>query len=228
MDVDDLIYLFEDNAGKEEITLKGETYKYLVKVLRLQENDELFFRNRENIKTLYTYKITNIEGRSLDIKLISLHDNSLFSNKELHLAWCVIDSKSIEKVLPSLNEIGVRKISFIYCDRSQRNFKLDFKRFYRILEGSMQQCGRTHKMELDTYKNVSTFIEKFPDTKVFDFTNNILKGDSDFKRVLIGCEGGFSQNEKEFLSSLEVFRLNTPMVLRSESAAMAVASKILL
>lgn len=224
----DLIYLFDDNAGEEEITLKGEVYKYLVKVLRHQENDELYFRNRENIEVLYTYKIINIEGRSLDIKLISLHDNLVNSSKELHLAWCVIDTKSIEKVLPSLNEIGVSKISFIYCDRSQKNFKLDLKRFDRILESSMQQCGRTHKMEFDTYKNISVFIEKFPDTKVFDFSDNVLKGDSDFKRVLIGCEGGFSQNEKSFLASLEVFRLDTPMVLRSESAAMAVASKILL
>ena len=110
----DLIYLFDDNAGEEEITLKGEVYKYLVKVLRHQENDELYFRNRENIEVLYTYKIINIEGRSLDIKLISLHDNLVNSSKELHLAWCVIDTKSIEKVLPSLNEIGVSKISFIY------------------------------------------------------------------------------------------------------------------
>ena len=228
MDVAYLIYLFDDNAGKEEITLKGEVHKYLVKVLRHQEKDELHFRNRKNIEVLYTYEIANIEGRSLDIKLVSLHDNLVVPSKELHIAWCVIDIKSIEKVLPSLNEIGVSKISFIYCDRSQKNFKLDFKRFDRILESSMQQCGRTHKMEFDTYKNISVFIKEFPDTKVFDFTNNILKGDSDFKRVLIGCEGGFSQNEKEFLSSLEVFRLNTPMVLRSESAAMAVASKILL
>jgi len=228
MDVAHLIYLFDDNAGKEAITLKGEVYKYLVKVLRHQENDELHFRNRNNIEVLYTYQIVNIAGRSLDVKLISHYDNRVAPSKALHLAWCVIESKSIEKVLASLNEIGVSKISFIYCERSQKNFKLDFKRFDRIVESSMQQCGRTHKMEFDTYKNVSSFINEFPDTKVFDFTEKILKGDSDFRRVLIGCEGGFSQDEKVFLSSLEVFRLGTPMVLRSESAAMAVSSKILL
>ena len=35
-------------------------------------------------------------------------------------------------------------------------------------------------------------------------------------------------NRKEFLSSQDVFRLNTPIVLRSESAVVALASKILL
>ena len=62
---------------------------------------------------------------------------------------------------------------------------------------------------------------------VFDFTDKTLGCENDFKTVLIGCEGGFSPREKELLKAQEVFRLDTPMILRSESAVMAVASKIL-
>jgi 16S rRNA (uracil1498-N3)-methyltransferase len=228
MDVGDLIYIFDDNAAKEILTIKGELYKYLIKVRRHVVGDEISIRSKSDSKTLYTYKIENIESRSLELQLISSKVEEVYSKKELHIAWCVIDSKSIEKVLPSLNEIGVSKISFIYCDRSQKNFKLDFKRFERILEASMQQCGRTKMMEFDIYKNLSDFIKDYPDTKVFDFCENVLKEDAEFKRVLIGCEGGFSKKERELLKSQEVFRLATPMVLRSESAVMAVASKILL
>jgi 16S rRNA (uracil1498-N3)-methyltransferase len=83
-------------------------------------------------------------------------------------------------------------------------------------------------LTFDSYKNIADFIEEYPDTKVFDFTENILESGAGFKRVLIGCEGGFSPSEKELLSQQEVFRLKTPMVLRSESAVMSVASKILL
>ena len=223
-----LIYILHENAGKPQITLKRDLHKYLVRVRRHNVGDELSFRNIDDIKTLHHYKITDVDGRSLDVELVSSEILEVKATKELHIAWCVIDSKSIEKVLPSLCEIGVSKISFIYCDRSQKNFKLDFKRFERIIEASVQQSGRTSIMEFDTYKNIAAFIGEFPDTKVFDFTDNILSGDSDFKRVLIGCEGGFSKDEKELLKSQEVFRLNTPMVLRSESAVMAVASKILL
>ncbi len=228
MDVVDLIYVLDENAGNNLLKIKGELHKYLAKVRRHTLNDELYFRNRENIKTLHKYKIVNLDARSLDLELISSEINEIKSKKELHIAWCVIDAKSIEKVLPSLCEMGVSKISFIYCDRSQKNFKLDFKRFDRVVEASMQQSGRTSLMSFDTYKNIALFIKGFPDTKVFDFSDNILKGDSDFKRVLIGCEGGFSKDEKEFLQKQEVFRLDTPMILRSESAVVAVASKILL
>ena len=228
MDVADLIYILDENAGKSQIVIKGELYKYLVKVRRHIVSDELYFRSKEDIKTLHKYKIVSLDGRSLHVELLSSEINEIKSEKELHVAWCVIDVKSIEKVLPSLCEIGVNRISFIYCDRSQKNFKLDFKRFDRIVEASMQQSGRTSLMSFDTYKNIAAFIVEFPDTKVFDFTDNILKGDSDFKRVLIGCEGGFSKNEKELLQNQEVFRLDTPMILRSESAVIAVTSKILL
>ncbi len=224
----DLIYVVHENASKSHLTLKGDLHKYLIKVRRHVEGDEISLRNIEDLKMLYKYKIVSVDARSLDLELMSSEINEVKAQKELHIAWCVIDSKSIEKVLPTLSEIGVSKISFIYCDRSQKNFKLDFKRLDRIVEASMQQSGRTSIIEFDTYKNIAAFISMFPDTKVFDFTENILSGDSDFKRVLIGCEGGFSKDEKELLKSQEVFRLNTPMVLRSESAVMVIASKILL
>jgi 16S rRNA (uracil1498-N3)-methyltransferase len=180
------------------------------------------------MKTLHTYRVENIQARALELSLISSKVQEVKSKKSLHVAWCIIDPKSIEKVLPSLCEIGVDKISFISCDRSQKNFKLDFKRFERILEASMQQSGRSSFIEFDMYKNIKEFIKDFPDTKVFDFCEKTLDDSSEFKRVLIGCEGGFSEDEKEFLSHQEVFRLATPMVLRSESAVVAVASKILL
>jgi len=223
-----LIYIFDENAGTQELFLKGEVHKYLIKVRRHSLGDELRFRTKEKSEMLYLYKIVELEPRSVTLSLLSSEKLEVKSSKELHIAWCMIDSKSIEKVLPSLCEIGVSKISFILCERSQKNFKLDLKRLDRIVEASMQQSGRTSRLTFDTYKNIAAFIEEFPETKVFDFTENILDGDSNFSHILIGCEGGFSSTEKELLKSQEVFRLNSPMVLRSESAVMAVASKILL
>lgn len=223
-----MIYILSDEASKDTFTIKGELHKYLVKVRRHSVGDEIAMRSKSDIKILHKYKIISVDPRSLDVELISSIKEEVKSKKNLHIGWCVIDIKSIEKVLPSLNEIGVEKISFIHCDRSQKNFKLDFKRFERILEASMQQCGRSSYMQFDTYSNIQNFISEHPKTKVFDFCDKTFEEVSDIETILIGCEGGFSQNEKEFLQKQEVFRLDTPMVLRSESAVLAVASKVLL
>lgn len=223
-----VIYILIDENLEENLSIKGENFKYLIKVRRHSLGDTIQFRSKSDMELLYLYEITEIQNRSLELKQVSVKKEIVKSSKSLHVAWCIIDAKSIEKVLPSLNEIGVEKISFISCDRSQNNLKLDIKRLNRILESSMQQCGRSTYIEFDNYKNIETFVEKFPQTKVFDFTDKILDDCENIQTILIGCEGGFSHNEKEFLVNQDVFKLRTPMILRSESAVMAVASKILL
>jgi len=222
-----MIFLFCDEAGKDFLHVKGELHKYIVKVRRHKVGDEIAFRNKEDINSLHIYTITEISPKKATFELLESKNLVVKAKTNLHVGWCVIDIKSVEKVLPTLNELGVDKISFIYCDRSQKNIKLDFKRFERILEASMQQCGRSEFMKFDTFKSIEDFIKLNPDTKVLDFCNNVLKSGDGFKTVLVGCEGGFSQNEKEYLSKQDVFRLDTPMVLRSESAVVSIASKIL-
>ncbi|MGB5966512.1 MAG: 16S rRNA (uracil(1498)-N(3))-methyltransferase [Sulfurimonadaceae bacterium] len=221
-------FLFDDDASNEQLVLKGELFKYIIKVRRHQVGDELGFRQKESSETLYRYKIVHIDGRSASLELISAEDEQVTAFKQLHIGWCVVDSKSVEKVLPLLNELGVAKITFIYCDRSQKNFKPDFKRYERILESSMQQCGRSEMMDFDEVKNIEAFVKQNPQTVVFDFCDEVLEDGSDIDTVLIGSEGGLSEAERTLLQEQRVFRLDTPMILRSETAATAIASKILL
>lgn len=221
-------FILCDEASKYSISIKGELHKYLVKVRRHKVGDELDLRAKDDLSMLHSYKIVSVDTKSLELALVSSQMLEIKSEKYLHVAWCVIDIKSIEKVLPMLNELGVSRITFVYCDRSQRNIKLDFARFERILEASMQQCGRSEMMELDESKGIKEFLTEFSDVVVFDFCQNTLAYNASFKRVLVGCEGGFSQIEREMLSSKKSFRLNVPMVLRSESAVVAIASKLML
>jgi len=223
-----LRFLFDESAGSEQLTLKGESFKYIIKVRRHQVGNELGFRTTEDSKVLYRYKIESIDGRTAQLKLLKQEVEEVKAKKSLHIGWCVVDGKSVEKVLPLLNELGVSKITFIYCDRSQKNFKPDFKRYERILESSMQQCGRSQVMLFSEVKNIEAFVSENPQTVVFDFCDEILEDGEGIDTVLIGSEGGFSENERELLSSQRMVRLNTPMILRSETAATAIASKVLL
>ncbi len=221
-------FLFDENAGKETLSLKGESFKYIIKVRRHKVGDELGFRKQGSSEILYRYKIVDVDGRSATLELVRAAFEEVAASKKLHIGWCVVDSKSVEKVLPLLNELGVAKITFIYCDRSQKNFKPDFKRYERILESSMQQCGRSEMMRFDEMKNIEAFVKQNPQTVVFDFCDEVLEESSEIDTVLIGSEGGLSEAERELLENQKIFRLDTPMILRSETAVTAIASKILL
>ncbi|MHC3994991.1 16S rRNA (uracil(1498)-N(3))-methyltransferase [Thiomicrolovo sp. ZZH C-3] len=221
-------FLFHGEAGAAQVTLKGEAYKYIVKVRRHSTGDSVALRHPERSETLYTYRLEQSDGRWAELRLLSEEALRIGASRPLHIGWCVIDPKSVEKVLPQLNEMGVGRITFISCDRSQRQFKPDFERFGRILEASMQQCGRSEWMGLDSVDSLEAFIAANPQTVVLDFTEETLHDTTGIATVLIGCEGGFSEEERTRLAGCRTARFDTPLILRSESAAVAVAAKILL
>jgi 16S rRNA (uracil1498-N3)-methyltransferase len=148
----------------------------------------------------------------------------------VHIGWCLIDPKNIEKVLPILNEMGVERITFIPCARSQHHFRPDKERMKKILLASMQQCGRSVWMQLDEASSLTTFVADYPDAYLLHFSDRRLPHAADETplTVVIGCEGGFSDDEVALFAPERIAGLDTPMILRSESAAVAAAAKLLL
>ena len=223
-----MIFVFDAKAGSDELVIKGETFKYLVKVRRHVSGDRIDFRNPAQCEILHTYEIVSLDGRQLRLRLVTSEEREVKAKRSFHIGWCVVDAKSVEKVLPSLNELGVEKITFVYAERSQKNFRPDFKRLERIVQNSMQQCGRTQMMAFDLVDNVEAFVDKYPGCAVFDFAPRAFEGGEEMATALIGPEGGFSDRERETLKEQRVLRLDTPMVLRSETAAVAISTLALL
>lgn len=217
-------FVLNGYAGSPEISVAGEEYKYLIKVRRHAIGDLIAFRSRENPAEEYRYRLERTDGRNAFFSLQSHHNAPCEAERKLHIGWCIVDPKTIEKTLPMLSELGVGKITFIHCKRSQRNFRLDFERFERILESSVMQCGRTSLIELAESPALSTFLTAHPETFILDFSDEVLKKDEKIDTVVIGCEGGFDENERKLFTAHRVRSLKLPMILRSETAAVAIAS----
>lgn len=220
-------FLFHDEAGADRLVMKGEAFNYIIKVRRHQVGERVALRRRDVTEILYGYRLVSTDGRRAELVLESEVPCVVRSDRPLHIGWCAIDPKSVEKVLPQLNEMGVSQITLIRCERSQRQFRHDLKRYRRLLEASMQQCGRSEWMALDTADSLAAFIQVHPATVVLDFCNAKLEADAKIETVLIGCEGGFSAEEKQQLAACRIRRFDSPMVLRSESAAVAISAKLL-
>ena len=222
-----MLYLYHKEAGASTLTLTGEDHRYIFKVRRHKTGDTLHLRNLQD-GYLYTYEILSLDKRSVLLSLQNKMALTIQSSRPLHIGWCVIDPKSIEKVLPSLNEMGVEKITFIYCKRSQKSFKPDFKRLEKILLNSSQQSGRSKMMQLEMANDLEDFLIKYPKSKMLNFSENNFILNSDFDTIVIGCEGGFTKEEEALFSLKDIIGFNTPLVLKSESAVCAVSSQKLL
>lgn len=221
-------FILSADAGKPQLRVSGDEYKYVIKVRRHVVGDSIAFRNRLNLKIEYRYTLETIDGRDATFVLESQSDLPCESAKNLHIGWCIIDPKTVEKVLPMLTEMGVTKITFIQCHRSQHNFRFDFERFDRIMESSIMQCGRTSFIEFGESASLSEFLSTHTDCVILDFGGEELNHNDIFETVIIGCEGGFHESERALFTSHRVRHFNSPMILRSESAAVAVASIALL
>lgn len=217
-------FVLSADAGKGEVRVSGEEYKYLIKVRRHTIGDLIAFRSRENLQEEYRYRLERTDGRNAYFILQTHHHAPCEATRKLHIGWCLVDPKTIEKTLPMLSELGVSKITFIHCHRSQRNFRLDFERFERIMESSIMQCGRTSLIELSESPALSTFLKGNPEAVVLDFTDEVLNGGEVIDTVVIGCEGGFDENERKLFATHRVRSLPSPMILRSETAAVAIAA----
>lgn len=220
-------YLYYPEAGTAALTLRGDDHRYIFKVRRHREREIIALRNLDD-PNLYRYEITYLDKKEAHLQLQSSEAKVVQASRKLHIGWCLVDPKSIEKLLPTLNEMGVSKLTFILCDRSQKSFKLDFKRWEKILLNSSQQSGRSVMMRLEQSPNLAQFLEDYPESYMLNFSEQTITESSNIDTIVVGCEGGFTSDEEALFKRDKIVGLDTSLILKSESAVCAVASKVLL
>ena len=215
-------FLFHKDAGEAFLRLENEALRHL-KVRRLKVGEPLSLRNLED-NFLYEYEITEFARHFCVLKFLSKRQNPQ-RRSDFSLALAVIDSKVLEKILPPLNELGVGRLILVYSEFSQKNFKVDFERLRKILIASSQQCGRGDLMGLELFESVDAFLMAYPGVILVDF--GAKRGEFKKERLyFIGPEGGFSAEERRKFK--EKISLTSRNILKSQTAALALASKILL
>jgi 16S rRNA (uracil1498-N3)-methyltransferase len=221
-------FTYDEFCGKEILEIKDDVYNYLIKARRHKIDDEIYFRNLKD-NNIYLYKINSIDKKKANLNLISSEEKIVINEKKLHLGWCVVDPKTVEKFIASLNEMGVDKITFIYADYSQKNFKINIEKLEKILINSSSQCGRSDIIKLEISKSLEDFIKENNDVYFLDFSTVCIDNKKDeIKTLVIGCEGGFSKNEREKFNRENIVGFNSNLILRSETAIISASSKILL
>jgi 16S rRNA (uracil1498-N3)-methyltransferase len=83
-------------------------------------------------------------------------------------------------------------------------------------------------MQLEMVEDLNVFVAQNPEAKMLNFSENNFVNNTTFDTIVIGCEGGFHEEEVALFTPKTIVGFNTPLVLKSESAACAVASKVLL
>ncbi|RXK13323.1 16S rRNA (uracil(1498)-N(3))-methyltransferase [Halarcobacter mediterraneus] len=220
-------FTYHKEASQEILTVDNETYKYLFKARRQKINDEIYFRNL-NDKNIYLYRVIDITKKDAKLQLLSFEEKIIENDKKIHLGWCLIDPKIVEKYIASLNELGVDKITFIYCEYSQNNFKINMDKLEKILINSSSQCGRSSIIKLESSNGIEDFLKQNDNVYFLDFSSKSIDSKKDeIKTLVLGCEGGFSKKERDYFEENKIVGFDSKLILRSETAAISAVSKII-
>ncbi|WP_297812552.1 16S rRNA (uracil(1498)-N(3))-methyltransferase [uncultured Helicobacter sp.] len=218
-------FILHDNAGDLQIILKDEAYHHLFHSRRTRKLESIHLRNGRDLN-LYLYIITEIGKKEAKLTLQRTQATPLKNPPKGHLIWAMIEPKNIEKTLPMFNELNLDKITFFYAQYSQKHFKLDFKRLDKILKNSCEQCGRIMKLKLEILPNLNEVLRNYPNLAILDFEGKPLNSLLEIP-LMVGCEGGFSQEERKILQDKPSFSLPNCNILRSETAALYATSKLI-
>lgn len=216
--------------------LSKEDIFHIKNVMRMKVGDEFEIVNNEGV---FLCKIKDL----VDFQYIS--SKKLVENNELkghiRLLYCIPKGDKIELVIQKATELGVKEIVLINSSRSigkidSNNKEKKLLRFNKIIKEASEQSKRDSLLilkdvisfkDIINYKAEYSFIAYEKDS--INEKIEILSYINDLKdktiNILIGPEGGFSEEEVEY--AIKNNYISTSLghrILRSETACLSILS----
>ena len=225
------LYVNDKLEVHQEIKIQSKQLHYLTNVMRRKRDDILSIFNE--VDGEFIGKIINDSKRNLTIKLLQkIKDPE--KKVDIWVIFAPVKKSSTDFIIQKATELGASCLLPVVTERTiTRNINL--KRMQEIVIEASEQCERITIPEIKPIQKLADVICSWnKNRKIFygDETERNQKEERCFNHqtlfnpsgaILIGPEGGFSQNEISFLKSKEfVVPINLgPRILRSETAVIS-------
>lgn len=230
---------FDINNGQDLLVIEGQEAKHILKVLRFKVGDKFILSNFNDQS--FEVEIIDASIKTCIVKLGDKIDISNKSNVNITIFQGYPKSDKLDLIVQKLTEIGIQRIVPIVTNRV--NGKLDISKFKgdrleKIAKEACKQCGISSIPVIDTpiklYEIYAREIEQY-DLVLIPYE----KEEESLKRVLrsfqydnikdicvfIGPEGGFEEEEVEYIKSFGGIPISLGQtILRTETAAIFISS----
>ncbi len=215
----------------EELELSPENHRHAIQVLRLKAGQPLILFNGNNGE--YLAKIVLADKRESKVLVESFDAINRESPLMISLILAMIKPDKMDFAIQKAVEIGVSAIQPIYTQRSVIKIKenrLDKKMMHwkGVIIAACEQSGRTaipelfEPLALDTYLKdgqadicIAMLLGNHPKIRE-------LKGINNKFSLLIGPEGGFTDEEEQSMINANTFPVSFgSRILRAETAVIA-------
>ncbi|MDH5544880.1 MAG: 16S rRNA (uracil(1498)-N(3))-methyltransferase [Gammaproteobacteria bacterium] len=230
------IYIEQTLSSDATISVQGDEYNYIKNVLRLGVGAELVLFNGEGGD--YAAQIESVSKRSVEIKIGEFSRTENESGLYIHLVQAITKGDRMDFSIQKAVELGVKEITPVFTRYSA--VSLDDKRrekkhehWRRVVISASEQCGRS----VITKVHPPVTLEQWLQSSCSNAVTHIVmvpQGQNRFGLLeaiaspcvlLIGPEGGFSDEEVEKFTSLGFSAVSLgPRILRAETATITAIS----
>lgn len=228
------IYLKQLLEAGQEVSLESTSSHYLTNVLRMKPGMQIILFNGSGLE--YHGTINALEKKSGIVQVDESRDPHTESRLETTLAIGISRGERMDYVIQKSTELGVSHIQPLFTERCE--VKLDDKRAGKRIEHwskvAVSACEQSGRVKLPTIEHPETLemwlgsdldyqarflLDQAQDSDLADMTA------PDSVAMLIGPEGGLSENEKALAIGKGFMGLKLgSRTLRTETAPVAALS----
>jgi 16S rRNA (uracil1498-N3)-methyltransferase len=186
--------------------LDQEESRHCIRVLRKRKGDEITVLDGQG--GIYTCRITNANHKETEFEILkSYHDKQV--SHEIHIG--IAPTKNMDRIewfLEKSIEVGIRRITFILCENSERN-RINMDRLVKKAISAMKQSHHAYLPEISDLVSFRNLVENI-DQSYEKFLCHAEKGNGNYLLhtatkgrnycVLIGPEGDFTNDELQLAS----------------------------
>jgi 16S rRNA (uracil1498-N3)-methyltransferase len=211
--------------GAAEIVITGQQAHYLMGVMRAKVGDPI--RLFDDISGEWLAKVEHLGKRDLMLAI----EAKLGPREQVPDLWLLaapIKKGRIDWIIEKACELGVDRIVPVITQRTIVD-KVNPERLRAHLIEAAEQCGRTALPRLDEARKLSALLANWPADRLLIFADEaggvaMAEVATDGPAaILIGPEGGFTDEERAAIRALSAARGITlgPRILRADTAAVA-------
>ena len=200
---------------------------YTKNVMRLKAGDKISLFNSQDGE--WDAKILD-QGKIFTEFKVEKLSRPLSNEKDIWLAFSPIKKVPQDLMIQKTTELGIQKFIPLLCKRSVVR-EINIKRAEKIITEACEQSNRVTVPKIQKLQSLDEFVKNFPNDGKIVFCD-INSDTKDLKNklpkkkpicILIGPEGDFSEEEREFIiNNKNVISITLAKnILRAETAAIA-------
>ncbi|WP_028862228.1 16S rRNA (uracil(1498)-N(3))-methyltransferase [Psychromonas aquimarina] len=210
--------------------LLGDDATQHIRVLRLKAGAEIILFN--GLGGQYQAVLKDVQKRSCTALITSFQETSNESPLHLHLGQVISRGERMEFVIQKAVELGVNEITPLLSERcgvklNRERMEKKQQQWQKIAIAACEQSGRNIVPTIHATTTLQTWCESQDQAVKLtlhpraEYSINTLPGEISHIRLLIGPEGGLTDEEITLTETLNFTEtLLGPRILRTETAAL--------